>query len=356
MVKKSIQILIALLVVGVFLLWKGGLLFQIIGFPHVFSKFAGHGGGDYPVYLPFKLDCPSTYEKDGKFYEIKYCKVFIDGVRTYDNQRFFGTLKWTLEPSVSYQVVMSKRWSTSQAYGCPVSGISKGWICWPSYNFGAITVDAHSTLYFDWTVNGFGAEISKGEFCKLNPGVELCAPLPVPPKPKPFFEIIIDKIKSWIKSLFDWFIKYQIVGEKEPLVGSLQTYTISVSATKPDSDFSDGSYQLQQANWALIDKAGAIKQQGEWEEVDGTYTKTVTITIPTEPARYVLIATIYQYDMVYDTTTKAWKITKEEVVAKEAYDIRSVPPAPPIKPPPSFGEIIKKIVDWLKSLFGWLFK
>jgi hypothetical protein len=199
--------------------------------------------------------------------------------------------------------------------------------------------------------------ITQKQLCQfgcLNGNCLTSPPTPTIP-PKPIWENLINKIIDWLKSLFSFFI-YQIYGEQQPLVGSQQTYTINITTTPPDSDYSDGSYQIQYASWALLDSSGKIISKGDWEEVRGTYYKQITITIPPTPQNYVITAIIYQYDMKYNPSTQKWDIVKEDVVAKEAISLNAKVIAPPKPQPPSIMDVINRIIDWLKNLFSWFFK
>jgi hypothetical protein len=172
-----------------------------------------------------------------------------------------------------------------------------------------------------------------------------------PPKPQPIWEVIINKILDWLKSLFSFF-KFEIYGEAYPTVGSQQSYIINITTTKPDKDYNDGSYQVQYASWALVDGSGNIINKGEWEEVDGSYYKQITLTIPPNPGNYVLVGVIYQYDMKYNSTTLKWNIINEGVVAKEALNLNAKIIQPPTPPTPNLFAILKNIWCWLLGLFG----
>ncbi|GAG30617.1 unnamed protein product, partial [marine sediment metagenome] len=112
-------------------------------------------------------------------------------------------------------------------------------------------------------------------------------PVPQPPDPKPFWTNILDTLLSWLTKIFDFF--FAVTGATEVDPGSTQTYQIDISTNKPDSDFSDGSYQRQVASWSLVDKNENIKQEGFWEEVNGDYSKSITITVPATPGDFAIV-------------------------------------------------------------------
>jgi hypothetical protein len=185
----------------------------------------------------------------------------------------------------------------------------------------------------------------------------MCLSAPTTPTipSKPVWENLVSKLLNWLKSLFSWFT-YQIYGEQQPLVGSQQTYIINITTTPPDSDYSDGTYQIQYASWALLDRNGNIISKGDWEEVRGRYYKQVTLTIPPNPGNYVIVGIIYQYDMRYNPTTLSWSIVNEGIVAREAMDLNAKIIAPPKPSLPQFTNILSSIINWLKSLFSWFLR
>jgi hypothetical protein len=173
-----------------------------------------------------------------------------------------------------------------------------------------------------------------------------------PPTPKPpIWDLIISKILEWLRMLFSFF-KFEIYGERYPTVGSVQTYTINITVTPPDSDYSDGSYQVQYGSWALLDKNGNIINKGDWEQINGSYYKQITLTIPSNPGDYVIVGLIYQYDMEFNTTTLKWDIVSEGVVSKEAMNLNAKVIAPPIPKPPDIWQVLKNFWCWLIGLFG----
>jgi len=189
-----------------------------------------------------------------------------------------------------------------------------------------------------------------GEFSCIENPEKMCEISP-PPVPTPIWKKIIVKILDWIIGLFDYF--FAIAGPSVVSPGSIETYSIDLTAPIPDSDYSDGIYQIQMANWALVDRNGNIKEEGEWEEVKGNYVKNVNLKIPSEAGKYVLIAIIQQYDMEYNFDTSEWETVKEDVIAKEGIDIESkIPkPEPPVPIWSNIVELLKRIWDWFKNLF-----
>jgi hypothetical protein len=173
-----------------------------------------------------------------------------------------------------------------------------------------------------------------------------------PPTPNPpIWDLIISKILDWLINLFNFF-KFEIYGEQYPTVGNMQTYTINITTTPPDSDYSDGSYQVQYGSWALLDKSGNMINKGDWEQINGSYYKQITLTIPSNPGDYIIVGLIYQYDMKFNTTTLKWDTVSEGVVSKEAMNLNAKVIAPPTPKPPDILQVLKNFWCWFIGLFG----
>jgi len=179
-----------------------------------------------------------------------------------------------------------------------------------------------------------------------------------PPEPTPSgFSVWVNKILDWLKNLFKSIFGIQsIVGSKVVEPNTQETYQIDLSAPIPDSDWSDGSYEVQYANWVLLDKDGNIKQEGTWEKVSGKYTKSVTITTPANIGNFALVGVITQYDLTYDFPNKKWTTSEETIINKEAIDLETkysvVEPEVPI--PSGFSKFLTAIGTWLKSVWDWI--
>ncbi|MBU0894869.1 MAG: hypothetical protein KKB88_05490 [Nanoarchaeota archaeon] len=198
---------------------------------------------------------------------------------------------------------------------------------------------------------------SDGKECKSNKCVEFQAPTPTPPTPTGFTSIL-QNIISWLNNLWDTLLKQSIVGDTQVQPGSTHTYQISLTTTAPDSDFYDGSYSIQYGNYALIDSEGNILKEGNWEQVNGQYTKSVTLTVPTEQNKqYALIGVITQTEGNYNYQTGQWTFSEEQILNKEAIDIKTLyevrEPTNPI--PSGFNKFLSSIIDFFKNLFGGLF-
>jgi hypothetical protein len=157
----------------------------------------------------------------------------------------------------------------------------------------------------------------------------------------------------WFKSLFSG-TQQTILGQVNIEPNTQQTYNIDISTTSPDSDWGDGTYQIQYANWALTDKDGNVKKEGTWEPVFGRYTKNVTITTPSNIGDYILLGVITQYDMTYDFPNKVWNASEEKVVNKEAINLKNkyVVIAPTTPQPTGFSKLLANIINFFKNLFG----
>lgn len=179
-----------------------------------------------------------------------------------------------------------------------------------------------------------------------------------PPKinPRGWIDWIF-KLNEWITEFFKKIFGLSIVGKDLVEPNTIETYDINLISTPPDSDWSDGSYSVQYSNWALIDSENSIVQQGTWEETYGEYKKQVSITTPSDIGNYILIATITQYEMAYDFSNRLWNVEEERILTKEAIDVQTkYTVIEPEKPsPPSFADLINKIIDFIRSLWNALF-
>ena len=203
--------------------------------------------------------------------------------------------------------------------------------------------------------SGYGYNLI--EHCEYKCENGVCVPeIPQPDeKFTPVWVDIVSKLWNWLKSIFKFF-GLTIVGETNVTVGSSQTYSISLSANMTDSDYSDGSYQLQYGSWALIKNNGDIIKEGIFEKVNGSYNKIITINVPSSPNNYILTAVIYQYNMIYNPITAQWEKISEEVVAKEGINIITKAPYPTIEPYPLWNNIVsvlKDIWNWFKNLLNF---
>ena len=186
------------------------------------------------------------------------------------------------------------------------------------------------------------------ETCKNN----LCVlDIPTPPPVTPFWSKILNTIIDWIKNIFDFF--FSITGQTTVEPNTIQSYQINLLTSIPDSDYSDGTYQRDMSNWAMIDKNNNIIKEGTWEETFGDYSKNVTITVPSNPMNFAIIGLIYRYTMKY-TPGIGWETISEEIIAKEGLNVATKIPAPDDTPIPGFQSLIKLISDfinWLINLF-----
>ena len=184
-----------------------------------------------------------------------------------------------------------------------------------------------------------------------------------------------------------------ILVDKETInLGESATFTISLTTTAPDSDYTDGTYQVQYAGWVFADKDGNMVKSKEFMRVYGSFSDTVIVT-PTTIGEYALVGLIIQYDQTYDSTTSSWITSPEEVKVKGAkklivtkidvyrfqndvctktsiltterttndYDTLAECQEKIIGPPPTpqtpgiigwLGNIWQSIIDWFSGLFG----
>jgi len=188
-----------------------------------------------------------------------------------------------------------------------------------------------------------------------NNAYNLISSAPTSPTPTGF-TLWISLIVDWFKNLFSGslFLSQTMLGNTTIQPNSIQTYTINLTAPTPDNDWSDGNYQVQYANWALIDSNGNIKLQGNWEKINGIYNKQITITTPSNIGNYVLLGVITQYNMTYDYSLGIWNHAEEQLINKEAINLKSkYSIISPTNPSASgWNNFLSSIINWFKNLFG----
>ena len=207
-------------------------------------------------------------------------------------------------------------------------------------------------------------ETGKYQYCKLgyeclgDAGKGLCYKInvekPIKPTP-PKIEVFVNKIISFIRKLFSQiFVQQTIIGDKIVEPNTLATYQIDISTNIPDKNYSDGTYQVQYGAWALVDKDGNILKNSDWEEINGEYKKSVTITTPNNIGDYALIGLIEQFDMDYSYNNKVWN-SKESIANKEAINLETkYSIIEPEKPSPySISSILGSIKSFICNNFGF---
>jgi len=144
-----------------------------------------------------------------------------------------------------------------------------------------------------------------------------------------------------------------ILVDKETIdLGDSATFTIDLTTTIPDSDYTDSDYQVQFAGWVFADKEGNMIKSKEFTKVEGSFSDTVTIK-PTSVGEYALVGLIIQYDQTYTAT--GWTTSPEEVKVKEAKKLTVVTPAPPTPTTPeisTWAKVWDSIVNFFKGLFS----
>lgn len=135
-----------------------------------------------------------------------------------------------------------------------------------------------------------------------------------------------------------------------------ETYTIELTTTTPDTDYSDGNYQVQYANYGLMDSDNNILVEGSWQEVEGVY-QTQVMLENLVVGDYILFAVITQFDMTFDSQSGTWITSDEYILVNEAISI-TVEHAitPPTSPNPSgFSNLLDSLMNWLSGLWDLLF-
>ena len=174
----------------------------------------------------------------------------------------------------------------------------------------------------------------------------------------------LQKINDWIIDLFKKLFGLSLTGLGEVEPNTIQTYQINMSVPVPDSDYSDGTISYQFGYWGIVDSNNKTFQSGTPEDVFGSFVKNVTITTPSNPGNYLLIAFVTQIDGIYNITKKnlgqcigsnCWEFTEEKIINEEALSIlNKYVIDPPEKPSPGlFSQLVQLIKNFLCGAFGW---
>ena len=134
-------------------------------------------------------------------------------------------------------------------------------------------------------------------------------------------------------------------------LGESATFTISLTTTVPDSDYTDLDYSVQYAGWVFADKDGNVIKSKEFARVYGSFSDTIVVR-PTEVGEYALVGLIIQYDQTYDSATSSWITNPEKVMVKEARKLTVTTPEPPIPQVSPLSQFFINIWYWIKGLFG----
>jgi len=220
------------------------------------------------------------------------------------------------------------------------------------YRFSENQCNQISILESEKTINDYSTLAE----CQVNIiGEDIIAP----PDPSPSgFSKFISSIINWLKNIFSTIFGIAtITGSQIVEPNTIQTYQIDLSAPIPDSDWSDGTYQVQYANWALIDSSGNIIQEGTWEKINGKYQKSVTITTPSNIDDFALLGMITQFDITFNEATGQWTTSEERIVNKEAIDLKTkyTIEEPEVPFAGGFGGFIGTIINWLKGIWQSIF-
>ncbi len=165
----------------------------------------------------------------------------------------------------------------------------------------------------------------------------------------------IQQLNQWITDFFKKIFGLSIAGLSEVEPNTQATYEINLSTSPADSNFSDSSYSVKFANWAVTDSVGNIKMQGTWEKIpNGKYVKNVTITTPSQIGNYMILGMITETNMTYDGFNHAWIVGEEKAILQEGIDLETKfrVTSPPTVSPSGFLKFIQSIIDWFKNLFG----
>ena len=175
---------------------------------------------------------------------------------------------------------------------------------------------------------------------------------PVKPQPTGWFSWIF-KLNDIIQSFFDKIFSLSIAGETNVQPNTLHTYPINLSANLSDSNISDGFISWQYASWIILDRNNKTYLSGQWEDVNGSYIKNVTITTPPNVGDYVLWAMMTEKNATWNRSIGSWNYSEEYPVIREMKSIKTeYSITTPMKPVPSGWA---KFLDWLKNFWDSIF-
>lgn len=215
------------------------------------------------------------------------------------------------------------------------------------------------TLKFQVTAGGNygGGSARMTAYATLKSNALILAPTETPAKPS--LSTLISGIREWLKRLLDAVPFLTIVGSQSPMLGTTQTYTVSLSSPAPiDEQYADGTYAVRYCNTALMKDDGTIIAEKGFQTCQNTYADTFTVTIPRTAGKYAVVAVMAESKGTFIVDTAyagggTWQFSEYEIIAKDALDITTKAPIPgassiPLAPSKN---LFAKLFDFL---FGWL--
>ena len=172
---------------------------------------------------------------------------------------------------------------------------------------------------------------------------------PRPTIPRPHMVDFTEETEVAFRPLLSLLIDKETIN-----IGESATFTIDLTTTVPDDDYTDGTYQVQYAGWVFADKDGKVIKSKEFVRIYGSFSDTVVV----QPSggEYALVGLIIQYDQTYDSSTSQWITSPEVVKVKESSKLTVTTPQPPTIPKPGILGWIENawssIKDWFSVLFG----
>jgi len=151
-------------------------------------------------------------------------------------------------------------------------------------------------------------------------------------------------------------MKLPISGNENILPDVTEDYVITILTDSPDSDYSDGTYQVQHANWGLMNSNQEIIQNQSWERVYGEYQKNISLTIH-QVGEYMLFVVVTQVDMIFSDITGNWTESNETLLVKEVLNVNVKHPItePTVSIPQGFSNLFASITEWLSGLWTLIF-
>lgn len=100
-------------------------------------------------------------------------------------------------------------------------------------------------------------------------------------------------------------------------IGDKRDISIRLYVDEPDINYIDGDYQIQYANWVILDTTANIIKKGNYQRISsGNYEKDLSLSFYKD-GDFALIPYVIQYNIDYNFTSTAWEDQGYDVIGKE---------------------------------------
>ena len=176
---------------------------------------------------------------------------------------------------------------------------------------------------------------------------------------------LVSKVQSWFDSLFRFFA-LSITGPTSltlPDSSSISTMAdapivYDVTLTSPvlvDDAFEDGSYSVRYCSVGMVNDDGVVYDADAPVRCFNSWTATFSTIVPKAFDDYVVVAIMTESKGVYDTIGKKWSFGAEEVIVRDALNVKTKAPIPGASSLPqaqSLQNFVQKFWSWIVGIFG----